>query len=184
MYGFPHQLGMESIKFPSILDPPDNPASARGNIRTQKPKQTKSRNGKLQYCPWVQLHLSISEERKNTDGHFMLPTILTQVSTCIGCITCKAKRLKCDEIKPSCHQCERRKVQCGGYKKDFKWRPFEETNLASGRPTVTKAKKGKRSRVPCGSDLIYSQILFSKQPVRKSSVCRRYWPDLSDSSDD
>ncbi|OQE25621.1 hypothetical protein PENFLA_c008G02008 [Penicillium flavigenum] len=93
---------MESIKFPSILDPPDNPASARGNIRTQKPKQTKSRN---------------------------------------GCITCKAKRLKCDEIKPSCHQCERRKVQCGGYKKDFKWRPFEETNLASGRPTVTKAKK-------------------------------------------
>ncbi|KAJ5045116.1 glutamate decarboxylase gad1 [Penicillium rubens] len=93
---------MESIKFPSILDPPDNPAPARGNIRTQKPKQTKSRN---------------------------------------GCITCKAKRLKCDEIKPSCHQCERRKVQCGGYKKDFKWRPFEETNLASGRPTVTKAKK-------------------------------------------
>ncbi|CAG8027369.1 unnamed protein product [Penicillium nalgiovense] len=97
---------MESIKFPSILDPPDNPASARGNIRTQKPKQTKSRN---------------------------------------GCITCKAKRLKCDEIKPSCHQCERRKVQCGGYKKDFKWRPFEETNLASGRPTVTKAKKASNS---------------------------------------
>ncbi|KAJ5502634.1 hypothetical protein N7463_005508 [Penicillium fimorum] len=58
-----------------------------------------------------------------------------------GCITCKAKRLKCDEIKPSCQQCERRKVRCGGYKKDFKWRPFEETNLAPGRPIVTKAKK-------------------------------------------
>ncbi|KAJ6113372.1 Protein of unknown function DUF3468 [Penicillium sp. IBT 18751x] len=56
-----------------------------------------------------------------------------------GCITCKAKRLKCDETKPACHQCERRKVQCGGYKKDFKWRPFEETNLAVGRPT--KAQK-------------------------------------------
>ncbi|KAJ5542584.1 hypothetical protein N7535_005007 [Penicillium sp. DV-2018c] len=50
-----------------------------------------------------------------------------------GCITCKAKRLKCDEIKPSCRQCDRRKVQCGGYTKDFKWRPFGET----------KGKKGK-----------------------------------------
>ncbi|KAJ5973269.1 hypothetical protein N7481_010479 [Penicillium waksmanii] len=58
-----------------------------------------------------------------------------------GCITCKAKRLKCDETKPSCDQCERRKVTCGGYKKDFKWRPFEETNLSVGRPPA-KTKKG------------------------------------------
>lgn len=65
-----------------------------------------------------------------------------------GCITCKAKRLKCDETKPSCHQCERRKVECGGYKKDFKWRPFEETNLAVGRPTSTKPKKGRLYRTP------------------------------------
>ncbi|KAJ5194366.1 Protein of unknown function DUF3468 [Penicillium cf. griseofulvum] len=97
---------MESIKIPSILDPPDNPTSARGKLGKQKPKQTKSRN---------------------------------------GCLTCKAKRLKCDEIKPSCQQCERRKVRCGGYKKDFKWRPFEETNLASGRPIVTKTKKANPS---------------------------------------
>ncbi|KAJ5706797.1 hypothetical protein N7488_006598, partial [Penicillium malachiteum] len=105
---------MATIKIPSpstILDSTDPaPESTRGKptsfrkakVTTQKPKQTKSRN---------------------------------------GCITCKAKRLKCDETKPSCHQCERRKVTCGGYKKDFKWRPFEETNLAVGRPT-TKPKQG------------------------------------------
>ncbi|KAJ5640749.1 hypothetical protein N7528_000374 [Penicillium herquei] len=104
---------MATIKIPSpstILDSTDpTPESTRGKptsfrkakVTTQKPKQTKSRN---------------------------------------GCITCKAKRLKCDETKPSCHQCERRKVTCGGYKKDFKWRPFEETNLAVGRPT-TKPKQ-------------------------------------------
>jgi hypothetical protein len=57
-----------------------------------------------------------------------------------GCITCKAKRLKCDETKPTCQQCARRSVPCGGYKKDFKWRPFEETNLAAKAPA--KAKKG------------------------------------------
>ncbi|RFU31816.1 hypothetical protein B7463_g4497, partial [Scytalidium lignicola] len=48
-----------------------------------------------------------------------------------GCITCKAKRLKCDETKPSCQQCHKRNVTCGGYKKDFKWRPFEETTLTN-----------------------------------------------------
>ncbi|KAJ6088573.1 hypothetical protein N7486_009834 [Penicillium sp. IBT 16267x] len=110
---------METIKIPSpssILDSPDpTPASGRGKPvssskakqipkSTQKPRQTKSRN---------------------------------------GCITCKAKRLKCDETKPSCSQCERRKVSCGGYKKDFKWRPFEKTNLAVGRLTaITPTKKG------------------------------------------
>ncbi|KAH7311123.1 fungal-specific transcription factor domain-containing protein [Rhexocercosporidium sp. MPI-PUGE-AT-0058] len=46
-----------------------------------------------------------------------------------GCITCKAKRLKCDETKPTCQQCHKRSVTCGGYKKDFKWRPFEETTF-------------------------------------------------------
>lgn len=42
-------------------------------------------------------------------------------------MTCKKKRLKCDEIKPTCAQCQRRNVECEGYKKDFKWRSFEET---------------------------------------------------------
>lgn len=46
-----------------------------------------------------------------------------------GCVTCKAKRLKCGEEKPGCQQCAKRKVECGGYRKDFKWRPFEETNV-------------------------------------------------------
>ncbi|KAL8673246.1 MAG: hypothetical protein Q9168_002322 [Polycauliona sp. 1 TL-2023] len=39
-----------------------------------------------------------------------------------GCATCKQKRLKCDERHPFCQQCERRKVPCGGYNKEFKWR--------------------------------------------------------------
>ncbi|KAF2177221.1 hypothetical protein K469DRAFT_677666 [Zopfia rhizophila CBS 207.26] len=57
-----------------------------------------------------------------------------------GCITCKAKRLKCDETKPTCQQCARRSVTCGGYKKDFKWRPFEEASFV-GKPASGKSKK-------------------------------------------
>ncbi|KAF2721215.1 hypothetical protein K431DRAFT_285046 [Polychaeton citri CBS 116435] len=46
-----------------------------------------------------------------------------------GCVTCKIKRLKCDEEKPGCKQCARRKVECGGYRKEYKWCPFEETTV-------------------------------------------------------
>jgi len=53
-------------------------------------------------------------------------------------MTCKKKRLKCDETKPTCVQCEKRSVECEGYKKDYKWRSFEETNKQS---RVGKAKK-------------------------------------------
>lgn len=58
-----------------------------------------------------------------------------------GCITCKAKRLKCDEVKPTCQQCHKRNVTCGGYKKDFKWRAFEETAFTSKPTSSPKAKK-------------------------------------------
>lgn len=64
----------------------------------------------------------------------------------VGCTTCKAKRLKCDETKPSCYQCQRRKVTCGGYKKDFKWRAFEESTfttkpIPSPNPSTTSAQQ-------------------------------------------
>ncbi|KAA8568237.1 hypothetical protein EYC84_008619 [Monilinia fructicola] len=57
-----------------------------------------------------------------------------------GCITCKGKRLKCDETKPSCQQCHKRSVKCGGYKKDFKWRPFEEATYTN-KPAPPPPKK-------------------------------------------
>lgn len=52
-------------------------------------------------------------------------------------MTCKKKRLKCDETKPSCAQCQKRSVVCEGYKKDYKWRTFEETTFNS-KPAVKK----------------------------------------------
>ena len=64
-----------------------------------------------------------------------------------GCITCKKKRLKCDETKPGCHQCQKRSVTCEGYKKDFKWRQFEEATFTT-KPSL-KARKGKNKQYSC-----------------------------------
>ncbi|KAI9732365.1 MAG: hypothetical protein M1834_001572 [Cirrosporium novae-zelandiae] len=36
-----------------------------------------------------------------------------------GCATCKRRRKKCDEGKPTCHNCQRLKLQCEGY--DLLW---------------------------------------------------------------
>lgn len=57
-------------------------------------------------------------------------------------MTCKKKRLKCDETKPSCVQCQKRSVVCEGYKKDYKWRSFEETTF---NPKPATKKKPVRS---------------------------------------
>ena len=66
-----------------------------------------------------------------------------------GCVTCKSKRLKCDETKPSCNQCHKRHVQCGGYKKDFKWRPFEESRFVHKQPlsSLARARRGMHNRL-------------------------------------
>lgn len=47
-----------------------------------------------------------------------------------GCLTCKRKRLKCDETKPQCHNCSNKKIECGGYTTTFKWKSFEETRTS------------------------------------------------------
>ncbi|KAF2014562.1 hypothetical protein BU24DRAFT_451570 [Aaosphaeria arxii CBS 175.79] len=75
-----------------------------------------------------------------------------------GCLTCKAKRMKCDEAKPSCQQCTRRGIPCGGYKKDLKWKAFgqpraQNPNPAS-RPSGASKSNAERSNdqsLPLGS---------------------------------
>lgn len=49
----------------------------------------------------------------------------------VGCATCKARKRKCDEAKPSCRQCVRRSVICDGYNKDLRWKAFREPEYAT-----------------------------------------------------
>ncbi|KAI5951751.1 hypothetical protein KGF54_004826 [Candida jiufengensis] len=43
-----------------------------------------------------------------------------------GCLTCKKKRLKCDETKPTCLNCNKKNIECGGYATNFKWKSFND----------------------------------------------------------
>ncbi|KAL4883929.1 fungal-specific transcription factor domain-containing protein [Aspergillus karnatakaensis] len=81
------------------------------------------------------------------------------------CITCKTKRLKCDESKPTCLQCKKRNVDCGGYKKDFKWRSFGENNVPV-KSAASRVKKGSSS--PPGSVASHSRRSAQSRSQRSS----------------
>lgn len=39
-----------------------------------------------------------------------------------GCLTCRESRIKCDELRPACLQCQKRKTRCAGYAQQLKWK--------------------------------------------------------------
>ncbi|KAI1505720.1 hypothetical protein F5X99DRAFT_404756 [Biscogniauxia marginata] len=41
----------------------------------------------------------------------------SHAKTRTGCVTCKGRRVKCDEARPSCAKCEKAGFQCAGYEK-------------------------------------------------------------------
>ena len=73
-------------------------------------------------------------------------------------MTCKAKRLKCDEKKvpphslewsdeqPFCEQCTKKGLQCEGYAKNFKWKSFEDIQEQKKNAPVRR----KSSCMSCG----------------------------------
>ncbi|KAI9688125.1 MAG: hypothetical protein M1822_001631 [Bathelium mastoideum] len=90
--------------------------------------------------------LPVSGKERSSAGNPKEGTIATgaskrkQTKSRNGCATCKKKRLKCDEGKPECQQCIKRRVPCGGYAKDFKWRTFDEPQLAQKTATAHSKK--------------------------------------------
>lgn len=62
-----------------------------------------------------------------TSTSLQRPTAKLKTKSRNGCITCKLKRLKCDELKPFCFNCTKKNIKCGGYATRFKWRSFNDT---------------------------------------------------------
>lgn len=69
-----------------------------------------------------------------------------------GCVTCKLKRLKCDELKPFCFNCTKKNIKCGGYATRFKWRSFNDSkestqfqNLGQFASTPRSSDSGKQT---------------------------------------
>ncbi|KAG4026342.1 hypothetical protein MFRU_042g00700 [Monilinia fructicola] len=60
-----------------------------------------------------------------------------------GCQMCRTRRIKCDETKPTCLQCQKSRRQCPGYKDDFDLVFRNETKATERRARRSmKNKKG------------------------------------------
>lgn len=84
-----------------------------------------------------------------------------------GCLTCRARHVKCDERKPECERCEAGNIECAGYlpKKQVQVR---ESQRRSHRRGASSALNNAQSLSPDfassplsnGESLNYSQQLF------------------------
>ncbi|KAK1845254.1 C6 transcription factor [Colletotrichum chrysophilum] len=55
-----------------------------------------------------------------------------------GCQTCRRRRIKCDEAKPSCQRCQRSAVDCS-YKPQIKW-PRQGARMGNNRSRRHRAR--------------------------------------------
>ncbi|KAJ3455037.1 hypothetical protein MRS44_013637 [Fusarium solani] len=80
-----------------------------------------------------------------------------------GCFTCKARRVKCDEAKPSCRRCLTAKRSCQGYPRgapcDSSSSPSTTT---SSTPTSTLSSASSSSPTFLTSDLLYPSSPLAK----------------------
>lgn len=63
-----------------------------------------------------------------------------------GCVTCKQRRVKCDEAKPECRPCRRLGLRCGGYKTKPGSLKFRDQNYKFCTPTVVVRAIGVQDR--------------------------------------
>ena len=146
-------------------------AAAEGPAGVTKPKQSKSRNGKLH------LTSGLDDLSYKPSSDLISNWSLTRHS---GCVTCKLKRLKCDETKPTCENCKRRKVSCGGYKKDFKWKPCDENSFISYKPP--SPSRSRRSESVQRSRSIPADVSEDSQYVRHGASQQQGSGSSSDES--
>ncbi|ESZ90347.1 hypothetical protein SBOR_9266 [Sclerotinia borealis F-4128] len=74
-----------------------------------------------------------------------------------GCYLCRSRRVKCDEKKPGCGNCQRMKRQCPGYRPFFDVMHHNETNSTQHNtsPTITNtAALYKQKSCPNTRDLV------------------------------
>ncbi|CAH6718670.1 hypothetical protein CLIB1444_01S11936 [[Candida] jaroonii] len=85
-----------------------------------------------------------------------------------GCLTCKKKRLKCDETKPACLKCLKKNIECGGYATKFKWRSFNDNSDDKSETDFQMRNYEYKPR--SGSEVSNSSSL----PMKKSDSFRKH----------
>ncbi|KAK3392217.1 hypothetical protein B0T20DRAFT_50313 [Sordaria brevicollis] len=82
-----------------------------------------------------------------------------------GCRTCRARRIKCDEGKPTCNQCAKSKRECAGYRNEFEIVHRDQTKSTVRR--MNKALNQSRS-APSTSNTVATTSTTTTPPKESS----------------
>ncbi|KAL1857217.1 hypothetical protein Plec18167_004692 [Paecilomyces lecythidis] len=88
-----------------------------------------------------------------------------------GCLTCRRRRLKCDEAKPACNTCTRLNLKCEGYAQRISFK--DQTDLVVERAKGKPTKKRKASEPPIKEEDTTDSVQQpsdSASPAEKSSA--------------
>ena len=76
--------------------------------------------------------------------------------TFTGCWTCRARKVKCDEVRPCCRQCGQKGLECEGYDVRLQWVAPEmgDSTTTDINSLESVQPKCHRSRVTLGGFLL------------------------------
>lgn len=72
-----------------------------------------------------------------------------------GCVTCKRRRKKCDQTRPTCSNCVNRGIPCGGYQEPF------VSQIIQGHKRKVRSSAGPRNRTPPICPAVNTRITHS-----------------------
>ncbi|EKJ73984.1 hypothetical protein NXS19_010267 [Fusarium pseudograminearum] len=86
-----------------------------------------------------------------------------------GCQMCRARRIKCDETKPTCNQCAKSRRQCPGYKDEFDLVFRNETQATERRARKANKKASAQKSGKLGSQTATRAVVIHK-PAPDQSI--------------
>lgn len=84
-----------------------------------------------------------------------------------GCLTCKQRRVKCDELKPACGACRRLKLRCQGYARPSGYAKlkFRDENHKFATDTNQRVDAG------CNGDVSEASTILRRSHASCSQLC-------------
>ncbi|TDZ74457.1 Aspercryptin biosynthesis cluster-specific transcription regulator atnN [Colletotrichum trifolii] len=80
-----------------------------------------------------------------------------------GCVTCKRRRVKCDETRPACQNCLKRRVACEGYAIEPRSKPSPKTSSSSLSSSSSSSSPPRASPSPVSAGPNYQGVVFTSQ---------------------
>ncbi|KAK6363881.1 hypothetical protein LTS17_012722 [Exophiala oligosperma] len=185
-FGDSHQNSLESIPQPEFLDTsqglqsPEVTSSGQSDSQEIKPTETVGPASVL--CDVSVHHASTSHDkakRKRWLGR-----------TKTGCLSCRRRKVKCDERRPSCVNCVRLKIHCEGYDSGPRWmKPHPTTMPTMGQypgakdTTMFALARQSESRGRLESHFLPNKCLnhsdeYHKKPEYLPRLAELDWPIL------